>query len=119
MVARIANNREAVQQRVFRGRVAFIGQRNLPQAQARGSGFAGNRRTQSGVLTIGATVMLSSPGANPPAFGLPNEIVLTPAWSRTGMTMGCGSLKVLPLRSSSIGVPLLTVAKKVRGPCVA
>src|ERR1700760_3939514 len=74
---------------------------------------------RSGVPTIGATVMLSSPGANPPALGLPNEIVLTPAWSCTGMTRGCGSLKVLPLRSSSIGVPLLTVEKKVRGPWVA
>jgi hypothetical protein len=46
MVARIGNNREAVQQRLCRGRVASIGQRNLPQAQVRGSGFAGNRRTQ-------------------------------------------------------------------------
>src|SRR6201993_1532188 len=35
---------------------------------------------RSGLPTIGATVMLSSPGANPPALGLPNEIVLTPAW---------------------------------------
>jgi hypothetical protein len=41
MVARIGNNREAVQQRLCRGRVASIGQRNLPQAQVRGSGFTG------------------------------------------------------------------------------
>jgi hypothetical protein len=37
----IVNNRGAVQQRVCRGPVASIGQRNLPQAQAPGSGFTG------------------------------------------------------------------------------
>src|SRR5580698_3980940 len=46
MVARIGNNREIVQQRLCRDRTASIGQRNLPQAQARGSCFASNRCTQ-------------------------------------------------------------------------
>ncbi|HXP09283.1 MAG TPA: hypothetical protein VN828_12340, partial [Acidobacteriaceae bacterium] len=49
--------------------VALLANVTCRKRRPGGSGFVGSRRNH-GVPTIGATVMLSSPGANPPAFGL-------------------------------------------------
>jgi hypothetical protein len=58
--------------------------------------------------TIGPTVMLSSPGAKPPALGLVITILFAPAFSCTGSRTGTGESKVLPFTTWAVAGPSLT-----------
>src|SRR5258705_11201296 len=57
--------------------------------------------------TIGPTVMLSSPGAKPPALGLVITILLAPEFSSTGSRTGTGESKVLPFTIRAVAGPSL------------